>query len=76
MTTREQGSNSVAIVALIVVGVLVAGGGALYLSGAIGGGSVKSGDTVIIEKSKPEEKSGITLKYEDDDGTKGEIETP
>lgn len=56
MSTREQGSNSVAIVALIVVGVLAAGGGALYFSGALGGGSGTNGDTVIIEAPKPAEK--------------------
>jgi hypothetical protein len=46
----ESGSNNVAIVALIVIGVLIAGAGGLYYTGAFGGRDVVHYDTTIIER--------------------------
>jgi hypothetical protein len=76
MANSEQGSNSVAIVALVVAGILVAGGGILFFTGAIGGGTAASGDTIIIERSEKTDETGYSFKYEDKDGTKGEVKTP
>lgn len=82
MAYGESNSNNVAIVALIVVGVLIAGAVMLYFSGTIGGRDVVYRDTTtIIEKPQQavaaeEESSGFSLTHEDKDGAKVEIKTP
>ncbi|WP_150303181.1 hypothetical protein [Pseudomonas saliphila] len=75
MATAE-GNNNVAIVAIIVVGVLIAGAGVLYYTGALGNKSSTSNTTVIEAPAAPKEATGISLKFEDKDGTKTEIQAP
>lgn len=72
MATAEGNNNNVAIVAIIVVGVLIAGAGFLYYTGALG----NSKTTVIETPAVPKAVSGMSLKFEDKDGTKTEIQTP
>lgn len=82
MANGESNSNNVAIVALIIVGVLIAGAALLYFSGAVGARDVVYRDsTTIIEKPQKaeaakEESSGFSLTHEDKDGAKIEIKTP
>jgi len=82
MVTNESSSNNVAIVALIVVGVLIAGGGFLYVNGNFGGRDVVHRETTIIEKQatpvvvEKKESDGFSLKIETQGGAKTETKTP
>lgn len=82
MANSEGSSNSVAIVALIVVGVLIAGGATVYFGG-LGGGDTHT----VIERQeaapkeqeaapKEEDSSGYSFKHKNEDGTTIEIEAP
>ncbi len=72
MATAEGSNNNVAIVAIIVVGVLIAGAGGLFYTGAFN----NSKTTVIETPAVPKAASGMSLKFENKDGTKTEIQTP
>lgn len=76
MENTQTNSSSVAIVAIIVVGLLIVGAGVLFYTGTLGGGSGSdsgSTNTTVIEA--PAEKEGMSLKFEDKDGVKTEIST-
>lgn len=74
MENTQTNSSSVAIVAIIVVGLLIVGAGVLFYTGTLGGGSDSgSTNTTVIEA--PAEKEGMSLKFEDKDGVKTEIST-
>jgi hypothetical protein len=70
MTTAQGRTSNVAIVAIIVVGLLIAGAGVLFYTGAFGG----DGGTTIIE-APAEAASRLSLKFEDQNGVKTEIKT-
>lgn len=69
MAITQTNNNTVAIVAIIVVGLLIAGAGIFYYTGAIG-----DGNTTVIE-APAESGSGLSLKFEDKNGIKTEIKT-
>lgn len=70
MSVTQTNNNSVAMVAIIVVGLLIAGAGVLYYTGAFGSGS----NTTIIE-APAEKGSGLSLKFDNSNGIKTEITT-
>lgn len=70
MSVTQTNNNSVAMVAIIVVGLLIAGAGVLYYTGAFSGGN-----TTVIE-APAEKESGLSLKFDNtSDGIKTEITT-
>ena len=73
MENTQTNGSSVAIVAIIVVGILVVGAGILFYTGALGGGGRTSSTTVI--EAPAEQAKGLSLKFEDKDGIKTEIST-
>lgn len=78
MPNRDNGSNSVAIVAIIVVGLLIAGAGYLYYSS--NGEPRVIEKTTVIERDAPKPEAGdkpedsFSFEYEDESGNRTEIQ--
>lgn len=88
---QTEGGNNVAIIALIVIGLLVAGAVFMYYQGGFTGGSDGSDTTVferntVIERDAPapaadpapaakEEGPGFSMSHESEDGKQTTIET-
>lgn len=74
MSDSNSGNNSVAIVAIIVVGILVAAAGFMFMQ--------KSDSPTVVEKEvvieKPaepkKEEPGFSFEFQDEDGNKAKIE--
>lgn len=76
MENAQTNGSSVAIVAIIVVGLLIVGAGVLFYTGAFGGNSSTGGTTsTTINEAPAEQDKGLSLKFEDKDGVKTEIST-
>lgn len=71
MATSRSSTNSVAIVAIIVVGLLIAGAGVLFYSGALDNNNT----TVIKAPGITQGEPGFSLKFDNKDGVKTEITT-
>jgi hypothetical protein len=87
MANEGNNSNSVAIVALIIIGALIAGAVFLYARGDFGPPQVIERDTKIIEREAPPppqeeeveppaEEPGFEFRHEDEEGNSTEIEAP
>jgi hypothetical protein len=85
----NNSNNSVAIVALIIIGALIAGAVFIYAQGGFGPTRVIERDTKVIEKpvpapepapeekaEEPKEEPGYEFRHEDEDGNTTEIEAP
>lgn len=76
MQNTQTNGSSVAIVAIIVVGLLIVGAGVLFYTGALGGSGSTGGTTsTTINEAPAEQDKGLSLKFEDKDGVKTEIST-
>lgn len=83
MANADNSNNSVAIVALIIIGALIAGAVFLYAQGGFGPTQVIERDTTVIEKPAPEKAAeepkkepGFEFRYEDEEGNSTEVEAP
>ncbi|GGC84339.1 hypothetical protein [Halopseudomonas salina] len=73
MENTQTNGSSVAIVAIIVVGLLIVGAGVLFYTGAFDSSGGTTSTTVI--EAPAEQDKGLSLKFEDKDGVKTEIST-
>lgn len=74
-----ENSNNTAIVALIVLGLLVAGGAFFYFQGGFGAPDVVHQQTIIekqVPAPEPADEPGYKLEHEDSEGNKTVIEAP